>query len=55
VVAVSLVTYRVIDFWRREGDRLAENWVYIDMVDLLKQVGVDVFERVREHPASVRR
>jgi predicted ester cyclase len=49
------VTYRVIDFWRREGDRLAENWVYIDMVDLLKQVGVDVFERVREHPASVRR
>jgi predicted ester cyclase len=49
------VTFRVIDVWRREGDLLAENWVYIDMVDLLKQIGVDVFERLREHPSSVRR
>jgi predicted ester cyclase len=49
------VTFRVFDFWRREGDRLAENWVLIDMVDLLNQIGVDVFERLREHPRSVRR
>ena len=39
---------RVIDVWRREGDLLAENWVFIDMIDLLDQLGVDVFERVRE-------
>ncbi|WP_372911339.1 ester cyclase [Salinigranum sp.] len=49
------VTFRVIDFWRREGDLLAENGVFIDMIDLLGQLGVDVFERVAEHPESVRR
>jgi hypothetical protein len=38
---------RVMDFWRREGDRLAENWVFIDTIDLLDQLGVDVFGRVR--------
>ncbi|WP_256421201.1 ester cyclase [Halobellus rarus] len=46
---------RVIDVWRREGDLLAENWVFIDMIDLLDQLGVDVFERLRENPRSVRR
>jgi hypothetical protein len=37
-----------MDFWRREGERLAENWVFIDMIDLLDQIGIDIFERVRE-------
>jgi predicted ester cyclase len=41
------VTMRVMDFWRREGDLLAENWVFIDTVDLLSQLGVDVFDRLR--------
>jgi predicted ester cyclase len=41
------VEMRVMDFWRREGDRLAENWVFIDKIDLLSQMGVDVFERLR--------
>ena len=41
------VEMRVMDFWRREGDKLAENWVFIDMVHLLDQLGVDVLERVR--------
>ncbi|WP_372911344.1 ester cyclase [Salinigranum sp.] len=45
---------RVIDVWRREGDLLAENWVFIDMIDLLDQLGVDVFERLRTNPQSVR-
>jgi predicted ester cyclase len=42
------LTMRVMDVWRREGDKLAENWVFIDMIDLLGQIGVDVFERVDE-------
>jgi predicted ester cyclase len=42
------VTMRVMDVWRREGDLLAENWVFIDMIDLLDQLGVDVFGRVRQ-------
>ena len=41
------VTMRVMDFWRRDGDRLAENWVMIDIPDLLDQMGIDVFERMR--------
>ncbi|MDZ7589028.1 MAG: ester cyclase [Parasphingorhabdus sp.] len=41
------VTMRVMDFWRRENDRLAENWVMIDIPDLLGQMGIDVFERMR--------
>lgn len=40
------VTMRVMDFWRRDGERLAENWVMIDLIDLLKQMGVDVFARL---------
>ena len=41
------VTMRVMDFWRREGERLVENWVMIDIPDLLGQMGMDVFERMR--------
>ena len=40
------VTMRVMDFWRREGGLLAENWVMIDIPDLLLQMGIDVFERM---------
>ena len=32
---------RVVDLYRRDGDKLAENWVYIDMLHYLKQLGVD--------------
>jgi predicted ester cyclase len=40
------VTMRVMDFWRRECDRLAENWVFVDVIDVLRQLGVDVFARM---------
>ena len=40
------VTMKVMDFWRRDGALLAENWVFIDMIDLLGQIGVDVFARL---------
>ena len=33
---------RVVDLYRREGDRLAENWIFIDMLHFLKEQGVDV-------------
>jgi hypothetical protein len=33
---------RVVDLYRRNGDKLAENWVFIDMLHYLKQQGVDV-------------
>ncbi|MCC5984831.1 MAG: ester cyclase, partial [Rhodobacteraceae bacterium] len=33
---------RVVDIYRRTGDRLAENWVFIDMLHFLKMQGVDI-------------
>lgn len=38
---------RVVDVYRREGDKLAENWVFIDIPYWLKQQGLDVLERTR--------
>ena len=34
---------RVCDWWRREGDLLRENWVFVDIPDVLLQMGVDLF------------
>jgi predicted ester cyclase len=36
------VKVRYMDFWRVEGDKLVENWVLIDILDFLEQVGYDV-------------
>lgn len=42
------VAMRVMDFWRREGNLLAENWVLIDVIDIFRQFGVDLFARLAE-------
>ena len=34
---------RVCDWWRRDGDLLVENWVMVDIPDVLLQMGVDLF------------
>lgn len=39
---------RVVDVYRREGDKLMENWVLIDLPHYLKQQGLDVLQRMRE-------
>ncbi len=39
---------QVVDIYRREGDKLMENWVIIDLPHWLKQQGFDVFQRMRE-------
>ena len=38
---------RVVDIYRREGDKLAENWIFIDILYFLKQQGLDVLERLK--------
>ena len=43
----KLMTLRDFDWWKREGDYLIENWVPIDMIDLFRQMGVDLMERLR--------
>ncbi|AUN31160.1 ester cyclase [Niveispirillum cyanobacteriorum] len=37
---------RVMDFWLRKDGLLTENWVFIDIIDLLLQMGVDLLERL---------
>lgn len=36
---------RVIDIYRRAGDKLAENWVFIDLLHFWNQQGVDILAR----------
>lgn len=38
---------RVIDIYRREGDKLAENWVFIDLLHFWNGLGVDILDRMR--------
>ncbi len=42
------VLLRSLDFWRMEGDRIRENWVLVDLLDLHAQCGVDVLARMSE-------
>ncbi|MEM0984942.1 MAG: ester cyclase [Pseudomonadota bacterium] len=39
---------RIVDVYRRAGDKLAENWVFIDLPHYLSQQGIDVFERLKQ-------
>jgi len=39
--------FRVIDIYRRDGDKLAENWVFIDLLHFWKMQGVDILERLQ--------
>lgn len=38
---------RIVDIYRREGNKLAENWVYIDILHYLYEQGLDVLERMK--------
>ncbi|MFT5483393.1 MAG: putative ester cyclase [Halieaceae bacterium] len=38
-----------LDFWRCEAGWLRENWVQIDILDIFRQLGVDVLGRMREY------
>jgi len=48
------VQMRVMDFYRVENDLIAENWVPIDIIDILLQLGVDVFGRMRHRAGQPR-
>ncbi|MDE2759950.1 MAG: ester cyclase [Paracoccaceae bacterium] len=40
-------TRRSLDFWRIENDKVRENWVMVDMLDIYRQLGIDVFGRMK--------
>lgn len=42
------VKIRYMDIWRSENGQLVENWVLIDLLDFMEQIGIDVFKLVRD-------
>jgi len=42
------LTMESLDFWRCEAGLIRENWVLVDILDIYRQLGVDVFSRMRE-------
>lgn len=48
------VRMRVMDFYRCANGRLAENWVPLDVIDVLRQLGTDVFARLNHQRGSPR-
>ncbi|WP_299732488.1 ester cyclase [uncultured Tateyamaria sp.] len=40
-----------LDFWLRSGGQFTENWVFVDMIHLFAQMGIDLFARVQERLA----
>ena len=40
------IGWNIMDFWRRDGDKLLENWVMIDLIDAAKASGVDLLSRL---------
>ena len=42
------ITLRSLDFWRIEKNKIRENWVMIDLLDIWSQLGVDVLSRMRQ-------
>jgi predicted ester cyclase len=46
------ITMRIMDFWRADGALLSENWVFIDMIDLLAQFDIDVLAHLSPQKAG---
>jgi predicted ester cyclase len=40
------VEFNGLDFWKLENDMYVENWVFVDMIHLYRQFGIDLFERL---------
>lgn len=40
------VVFNGLDFWKLENDMYVENWVFVDMIHLFRQLGVDLFKRL---------
>ena len=45
-------TIRVMDFYRIENGLIAENWVPIDLLNIMDQLGLDVFDRMRHRTGN---
>ena len=41
------VTMRVMDFYHHDEGKIRENWVPIDIIHILKQIGIDILENIK--------
>jgi len=41
------IEFNGLDWWKRSGEKYIENWVFVDMVHLFDQLGVNLFESLR--------
>lgn len=52
----KLLEWRLMDFYRREGNLIVENWIPVDMGHLFKSIGVDIFaeleRQIQQGPAA---
>lgn len=44
--------FRVIDIYRRAGDKLTENWIFIDLLHFWKTQGLDILARMQTTPRT---
>jgi len=49
------VEFNGLDFWKLENDQYIENWVFVDMVHLFRQFGIDLFEQMQDQMRSTGR
>jgi predicted ester cyclase len=42
------IDLRSLDFWRVENGLIRENWVLVDLLDVFRQLGLDMLARMRE-------
>lgn len=42
------IKLRYMDIWRSENGKLVENWVLVDIIDFLNQIGIDALQLVRD-------
>ena len=40
------IGWNIMDFWKRDGDLLLENWVMIDLIGAAQESGVDLFAQL---------
>ena len=45
----KLCEFRVIDIYRREGNKLKENWVFIDILHFFKQQNIDILDNIEAY------
>ncbi|MEM7537868.1 MAG: ester cyclase [Chloroflexota bacterium] len=44
----NAIDFNGLDWWRRDGEQYVENWVFVDMIHLFRQFGIDLFERLAQ-------